>query len=138
MNPVLRTFLAVVAGTIAAFTFAGMIESIGHQVYPPPKHLDLSDPAQLRTLIESLPLGALLFVLVAWIGATFVGGVVGALLDRTRAVVVSAFVGGFVLAVTIATLVLIPHPAWMSISGVVGIVLAAVASGWLMSRRQSR
>ena len=100
--------------------------------YPPPAGVDFNKPEALATYVERLPLGALLFVLAAWILATFVGGLVAGWIARRRAVIVAAVVGALVLAATIANVMLIPHPAWMVVVGVAGIAAAAYAAGRIM------
>lgn len=135
MSNGLRTATGIVLGTLVAFVLVGVIEAIGETVFPPPAGIDFSRPAELATYVERLPAGALLFVLAAWIVATFVGGLVAGWIARGNAVVVAAVVGALVLAATIANLMLIPHPAWMAVAGVAGIVAAAFAAGRLMRKR---
>ena len=55
-----RSILAVIAGVICAVLTVGMIESIGHWVYPPPPGVDISDPDQLRSIMDRLPTGVIL------------------------------------------------------------------------------
>ncbi len=135
MNSKVRGVLAVIAGIVLAMLMVAVIESIGHAVYPPPESLDFTKPDQVREYIEKLPLGAFLFVLTGWIGGTFCGGLVAAWIGRTKPMVFSMIVGAFVLAATIANLTMIPHPAWMAIIGILGIVVAAVLAGTLLRPR---
>ena len=135
MSDGLRVATAIVAGTVVAFVLVGLIEVAGEWVYPPPAGVDFSKPDQLATYVQRLPAGALAFVLAAWIVATFVGGLVAGGIARSKAVIVAAVVGALVLAATIANVMLIPHPAWMIATGVIGIVVAAYAAGRIMQAR---
>jgi len=133
MNPAVRLILAILVGMVVAFFSVAGIEAIGHAVYPTAAGLDMSSPEAVRAFMQTVPTGALAFVLAAWILGTFLGGLVGSLIARPRARVVSGVIGALVLAATIANLAMIPHPMWMAVSGVVGIALAAFAAGKLMS-----
>jgi len=95
--------------------------------------LDLTRPDQAENYVRTLPIGALLLVLTAWTVATFCGGIVAAAIEKGRPRRAAAIVGVVVLVVTIANLVLIPHPLWFSIAGVVSIVVASLAAGRAMS-----
>jgi len=87
----------------------------------------------MRAYMEALPVGAYLFVLASWVVAKFCGGVVSSLVAGTRPVLFSAIVGAVVLAATLANLLMLPHPVWVSVAGVAGVVAAAVAAGKAMS-----
>lgn len=135
MPHVVRSVLAVVAGVIVAFALVAAIEAAGHAVYPVPKGLDFTDREQVRAYTQALPLGALMFVLAAWTVAAFGGGAVAALIARTRPLLHAAIVGAFVLAATLANLILIPHPLWFAVLGVVGVCAGAFAAGKLVGTR---
>jgi hypothetical protein len=129
---VVRVAIAVVVGTVVAFVLVGVIEAIGEIVYPPPMGVDLGSPEQLATYMQRLPVGALAFVLAAWIVATFLGGLVAAWIARSRPALAAAIVGALVLAAAIVNFMLVPHPAWMVAAGVAGIAIAAYLAGRLM------
>jgi len=128
-----HTIIAVIAGVVVAFALVAAIEWLGQQMYPTPPGLDLTRPDQAENYVRTLPIGALLLVLTAWTVATFCGGIVAAAIEKGRPRRAAAIVGVVVLVVTIANLVLIPHPLWFSIAGVVSIVVASLAAGRAMS-----
>lgn len=132
MPPALRTVVAAVVGTVVALVLIGVVEAVGERVYPPPAGLDFREP----DAIASLPGGALAFVLAAWIGGTFAGGLVAARIDRSHAAAAAAIVGALVLAATVLNFTLIPHPAWMIVAGIAGIVAAAYAAGRVARPRE--
>ena len=137
MHPAVRVVIAVVCGALIAFALVSGIEAVGARVFPAPAGIDASQPAQWQAYMQKLPLAALLFVLAAWIVATFVGAVAASLIARRRVRLVSAIVGIVVLASTVANFVLVPHPLWMVICGVAGIIVAALLAGKLMARRRA-
>jgi hypothetical protein len=74
-----------------------------------------------------------LLLLVGWIGATFIGAVVGSSFARSRAMAISGIVGGLVLAATVANFTMIPHPAWVviaAIAGIAGVTWLAIKLMW--------
>jgi hypothetical protein len=125
MNPSLRLTLALIAGVLTAFISIALIETLGHTIYPTTPGLDYSDKEVMRLYVESLPLGAKLFVLGAWLSGTVDGVFVACLINRSRYSLCAAVIGGMVLAATVANLAFIPHPLWLAAAGIVGIPLAA-------------
>lgn len=138
MHPIARNVLAVIAGLIVAFALVAGIEALGHIVYPVPAGLDFSKPEKVQEYVQGLPLGALLFVLAAWIVATFVGGLIAALIARTRPLLFSGIIGAFVLAATVANLLMISHPTWFAVAGITGIVLAVLTASKFISARSKQ
>jgi hypothetical protein len=133
MQRIGHTVIAVIAGVVVAFALVAAIEWLGQQMYPTPPGLDLTRPDQAQDYVRNLPLGALLLVLTSWVVATFCGGIVAAAIEKGRPRRAAAIVGVVVLLVTLANLVLIPHPLWFSILGVASIVAASLAAGRAMS-----
>ena len=74
-----RTLLGAVVGLVTAVITIMLIEFAGHQVYPPPPGLDPGNTADMAKLIGMLPMGALLFIVAAWVAGAFEGGLVAAL-----------------------------------------------------------
>ncbi len=117
-----RKIIAVVLGALVAVVLIIAIEALGHAVYPPPDGLDLTDPETLQAYIMEAPIGALMFVMGAWLVATLVGGLLACFIAREAPLVYSAIVGGLVLLGTIINLMSIPHPLWFSITAVLAII----------------
>ena len=138
MPSALRNTLALLVGMAAGFTVVFVIESIGHQVYPPPADLDFSDPAAIREFVRTLPLGAFLFVLAAWVAGAFGGAWVAAAMANTRRMTFAGIVGALVLAASVANLLMIPHPLWFSVAALIAVPAAAVAGGRLATSAAAR
>ncbi len=115
----LRNILAIVAGVLLGGVAIMVVQMIGHQVYPVSAELDVNDKAAMRAFVAGLPVGALLFVIVAYAIGSFVAGALAAYIGhgaRTR----HALVAGAVLMLAgIMNLVAIPHPVWFSVLTVV-------------------
>ena len=116
---------AGIAGVVIAGLLVWLVEMLGHTVYPPPTDLNFADPDAMRTYIDALPVGALLFVAAAWFIGTLGGTAAACKIGDAKPMIFAIVVGGLMLLGTIFNLVTIPHPLWFSILGVVGIIVAA-------------
>ena len=124
-----RNVFAVVFGVVTAVILIMVIETMGHSVYPPASSIDFQDMQAMATYVDTLPIGALLFVMLAWGTGTIGGGLVACFIARNRAMVYASIVGGMVLFATIYTLTTIPHPLWFSITSVIAIAIATWITG---------
>jgi len=122
----LRRIFAVLLGLVAAFATVMLVEWISHQIYPPPPGLDFNNAEQVRQHVATLPLGAFIAVLTGWLMGTLVGGLVACQIAREKPAVFASIIGTVMMAATIANLVMIPHPSWFSIAGIVAIAAATL------------
>lgn len=119
----LRIILGMIAGIAASFVTTLLVQMAGHAVFPPPAGLDPTDPDQIAAMMDSLPFGSLVAVVLAWGLGAFAGGSVAILVSKKNwAAWIIAFV---VLALTAINLIMIPHPVWMIAAGPLVIALAA-------------
>lgn len=126
-----RKILAVVAGVILAGVVTFAVQKIGHQVYPPPENLDTKNMEAMKAYIATLPVGALLFVLLSYIVGSSAGGWLAAKIVRTSQIHLPLTVGGIQLLFGIMNLVTIPHPVWFAIASVIVFLPAAYFGGKL-------
>ena len=129
MKQPLRYALAIVAGIVTAMLLVAIIENAGHSAYPPPPGLDFADKEAVGAYVEALPMGALAYVLGAWLIGTFGGGVVAGVLAGSGSRLFPGVVGAVMLAAVIANLIMIPHPVWFALVGVFGTIVAAFMAG---------
>jgi hypothetical protein len=124
----MRMLIGAVAGIVVAFLIVLAVEFVGHAVFPPPAGLDIHDPADQARLMEAMPAAAKAFVLLAW----FLGALAGALVANRIAGqrLAGWIVALLVIAGGVATMLMIPHPAWMWAAGIALPLLA----GWLAGR----
>ncbi len=115
----IRNVAAGVAGIVTAYMTIMLVDMLGHTIYPPPLGLDFSD--------AGLPIGAFLFIMASPVTAGFTGTMVACYVGTTKPIFLATVVGGIVLAASIANFIFIPHPLWLSIATLIGIV----ASAWL-------
>lgn len=125
-----RNIGAALAGIVTAFVLVLVVEKVGHLIYPPPADLDFSDPEAIKPYIATMPFLALLFPMIAWVVATFVGSLVASKIGTANPLLFAGIVGGLILAATIANLIMIPHPVWFSIVS----LIAIAASAWIAAK----
>ena len=124
-----RLIGGIAAGIIVAGFTVGVCEWIGHQIFPPPAGFDVTLPANQARMMEVIPFGAKVAVLIAWFAGSLTGALAGVWIARRS---LPAFViAGFIIAGGIASMVMIPHPWWMMAGG---IALPIIAAG-LVARR---
>jgi hypothetical protein len=129
---VMRILMGVVAGIVVAFLCVFAVEFVGHGLYPPPAGLDPSNPADQARLMAAMPAAAKAIVLLGW----FVGALAGA---WTANRIAGRGLAGWIVALLaiaagIATMAMIPHPAWMWAGGIALPLLA----GWIADRVAAR
>jgi hypothetical protein len=112
MSPPLRSFLAVVAGCLAAFFHIAAIQGVGLLIYPFPAGLDPARPETILAYLEVIPVGARLIDLLAWVVGTFAGSWVAARLAPNWRRAHGLLIGVLFTLPTLRTLTSIPHPAW--------------------------
>jgi len=117
-----KNILAGIVGVVLAGSIIMIVEMVGHTLFPPPPDLDFSDVDAMRTYVSTLPAGAFLFVVLAWNLGAF-GGTLGACkIGNAKALTFACIIGGLILAGTAYNLATIPHPLWVAILGIAGIV----------------
>jgi hypothetical protein len=131
-----RTIAAILAGAIAAVCTVFVGEFIGHSIFPPPAGTDLSNPEALKTLIENLPAGAIVAVLVSWAAGAFVGGGIAARLSGKAWT--AWLIGALMLAGGIASMLAIPHPTWFMLASLPATIVPAWLAGLLFKRERVR
>ncbi len=138
MGKVFRGILAVVLGFITMGVMGMIVETIGYVIFPPPPGLDPHDPESFAAAMKTLPIGALVSVTVAWGLATFAGAWVAARVAPGGPLAFGLGIGVLGLSAAVATMMMIPHPLWMWVVGVVEFLPAAYLGAWLAMPRANR
>lgn len=125
MRQFLRGIAAVTAGAVTAVVVISGVEVLGHRFYPPPTGMDFNDPASVRALAPTMPVGAFLFVLSAYLLGSVVGAWAAARLAGHRPVTHGLIVGVLMLAGAVYNMARIPHPGWFQVAAVVVFLPAA-------------
>ena len=132
-----RKILAGIIGVFTAIALVWVVEKIGHTIWPPPPDLDYGDVDVMRAYIDTLPLGALLTVAVAWFIGSLGGTFTACRIGSARPLVYALVVGGLMFAGAAFNVTIIPHPMWFSILGIAGIFVGTWLGVVLGSRRET-
>jgi hypothetical protein len=122
----IRNLGAFVIGVVTAFVTVMLVDKIGHMVYPPPPGLDFTNPDAIRPYLATLPIGAFLFILASSVVAAFTGTLLSCCIGTANPNLFGAAVGGIILAKTIENFIAIPHPLWLVLATLAGIILSTL------------
>lgn len=134
----LRKVGAGIAGIVVAVALVFVLESIGHAIWPAPDDLDAGNADVMRAYVDTLPLGAMLTVAIAWFAGALGGTFVACRLRAGRPLAYALLVGGFMTAGAIFNLTIIPHPIWFSALGLVGIFVGTWLGLALGTQKETR
>jgi hypothetical protein len=129
----LRSVLGVIIGIISGFVVIYAVEHVGQLIWPVATELDLKDKAAAAAFLAAMPVGGLVTVVVAWILGAYTGSMVALLMsDRRR--IAGIIPVALIFAATVLVLFMLPHPLWMAVTGLGGII----GAGWLADRLFAR
>jgi len=122
-----KNVLAVIIGILVGMIVISIVEAIGHMIYPLPEGFDPYNSEIVKAYMTDMPVGALLFVLLAWAAGSYSGGWIAVLIAVRSFRIIAVIVGLFLLAAGVYNMIMIPHPLWFSVLGIMGIF----AGTWL-------
>lgn len=122
----LRIFFAIIIGGIAGIATMMLVEYLSSMLFPMPTDLDTKSLGEMKTYMDSVPIAAKAMVLVGWTLGSVVGGYVATRLARNGSAVPGIIVGLVLLAAGGLNFLMLPHPIWMVIAGVILLPLPAV------------
>ena len=124
----IRKILAVLIGVVAGSVFNMAIVTLSHAVYPLSEGMDPNDFDAFRAHVAAngMPTGALLMVLVAHAGGSFVSGLLCGLIAKRPWYVAAVALGLLWMCGGIAMLMMLPSPIWFAVADVILYVPAAL------------
>jgi len=134
----------IVIGIVVGFVVVRLFDFLSHEFYDQDILNSLPNPEEvepevymkaLSDMIAKLPLESLILVMTGWLVAAFVGGAVTAKLTSGYWKRNVLTVGFILFLATLSNLLMIPHPRWMSIFGLMGILPLAYIGGLLMGEK---
>ena len=112
----IRNILAVIAGLIIGNVAIMGLHYLGMEFYPLPEGTNMNDMKAIAEYMGIAPTGALLFVVLAHIGGTFIAGISTGLIANN--LIPTYIVGGFFTLAGIYNLAVLPHPIWFNIEAI--------------------
>jgi len=130
-----KRVLPILAGLVTGWIVIFILEAVSHQFYPPPEGLDFTNKEAVTTFMETLPTGAFVMLLAAWMIGTFTGGIVGGLINKLAWRNTAIIIGVILALGSIINMTLIPHPTWLMVVASVGYVPMAYFGARIISRK---
>ena len=112
---ILKDIFGVIIGTFVGGIIIAIVQTVGMTMYPPPADFDPTVPEQMATLIQNLPIKALLFVPLAYALGSFFGGMLSAKICNQPKYIYALITGGLLMLGGISNLLTFPHPTWLAI-----------------------
>lgn len=135
----LRNTFALVLGLIVGMAVnMGIIMLNSSVLFPMPEGTSMADPAQMNAYVASLPIIALLVVMVAHLGQAFVGGLVAARVAASKPMLLAMIIGALSLLGGIMNAVSIHTPLWFYIEMPLYLVAAWSAGQIAIGQREAR
>ncbi|MCB2219058.1 MAG: hypothetical protein KQI35_01595 [Bacteroidetes bacterium] len=128
-----RRIFSIIGGLLAGGIVVYLIEMLSSFVYPLPAEIDTGDIESMNAFIAQLPVGAFLFILLAWALGSFAGGLVAGIIHPDQRIRFALVVGVILMLFGLINLLTIPHPLWFWIAGLAVYIPAAYAGGILSS-----
>ena len=126
MKPRVRSFLGVVAGVIVGSVVIAVVQRLNSLLFPLPSGLDVTNREALDAAISDMPESALIGVLVAWGLGTFLASWTAVRIGARAARPQALIVGLILLAAAVVNMLMLPHPLWFWIIGVLLFVPSAL------------
>lgn len=114
-----RIILAVAVALLVAFAIIGVAYMLTAYVVPPPSSEVLKDPAATRHYMMSAPPMSYIMMVIGWIVAAFAAGFVVTKMSRRESpgITLPIVAGGVLTLAAIVVFVMLPHPTWYVIVG---------------------
>ncbi|MFC5269127.1 hypothetical protein [Adhaeribacter terreus] len=134
MSPVLKNFLAVVAGLIVGSIVNMGIISVSGAIIPPPAGADVTTTEGLKATMHLFEPKHFIFPFLAHALGTFAGALVTAFIAVNNKLRLALVIGFFFLAGGLASVYMLPSPTWFTVLDLVG---AYIPMAWLAAKMAS-
>ncbi len=119
LSPMKNRILSVIVGVLVGWLIVGLGDLINASVFPVPADLDYKAKDELKMFIDSLPILALLSMLIVFAVSAFVGGLVSGVITKTNWQRVALTTGTILMLANIANMLIIPHPLWFNLVSII-------------------
>ena len=132
----IRKIAAVVVGILLTSLVVGLVQQLGHYLYPLPAGTDPNDPEAIKKYVENAPFLAVFFVIISYAVGAFTGGFVSTKIANDGKKIYALIIGVLFLFTSIYMMVTIPSPIWFWILGIA--VWSLVLVGWKLALKKNQ
>ena len=133
----IRKIAAVILGAVLALAVRLGTQLFSHAMYPSQPGADLSTTQGAKLYFETIPMPALVLILIGWGLSTLAGAWFAGFIAREKPLTYAWIVALLVAIGTIVNFVNIPHPMWFMCVAILTIPIAAWIGGKLASGHAS-
>lgn len=123
----MKRVLPVLAGVLTGMLIIFVIETLGHMVYPIEMNLETATPEAKAAFLKNIPPAAIAIVIIAWALGAMAAGIVSTLVSKENSSNPALKSGGILLGFGIINMIMVPHPIWFWIAG----ILVYLPFAWL-------
>jgi hypothetical protein len=121
----MKRIIAILSGCILAVFVIFISEAASHQFNPPPEGIDFNNPEELKKIMQDIPFIALFMVQIGAFLGSLAGGMVASAVMKSNDKLPALGVGSVLTVLSLINLMMIPHPLWFTLSGLVVYVAGA-------------
>jgi hypothetical protein len=114
-----RNILSVVVGLATAIIVFLIAETINATLHPALTSLDFKDSAAVKSFFENQPLTMWLLLLLGWVVGSLLCGLIIKWISKNDNKKLPIFAGCILTLSAIANFLLIPHPTWFIVIGLI-------------------
>lgn len=126
-----RKIAAVIAGIVATSIAVGLVQQLGHYLYPLPAGTDPNDPEAIKKHVETAPFFAVFLVIISYAAGALAGGFVSTKIANDGKKIYAIIIGILFLMISVYMMITIPSPIWFWVLGIA--VWSLVLVGWKLA-----
>ncbi|SFU50229.1 hypothetical protein [Pseudoduganella namucuonensis] len=136
MHPLMRNILAVVAGIVIGSVVNMGLIGVSGSVIPPPNGANVTTMEGLKASMHLFEPKHFLFPFLAHALGTLAGAAVAAVVAANRKLQMALVIGAFFLAGGVASVLMLPSPAWFNAVDLIGAYIPMACMGWKLAARK--
>lgn len=136
MHPLMRNILAVVAGVVIGSVVNMGLIGVSGSVIPPPNGANVTTMEGLKASMHLFEPKHFLFPFLAHALGTLAGAAVAAFIAANRKLQMAMVIGAFFLAGGVASVLMLPSPAWFNAVDLIGAYIPMAWIGWKLAARR--
>lgn len=122
-----RNVISVIVGLAAAIVIFLIAETINTSLHPAPENLDLNDSMAIKSFYDMQPISFWFLVLAGWALGSFLCGLLIKWISKNGNKTLPVIAGSILTISAIANFILLPHPVWFIVVGLIIFIPSTLA-----------